>query len=880
MREDSATEADLVRGGYRDRLLTELAQNAADAAERAGEGLGHLRVWLDGRRLHVANTGAPLDIGGVHALTALRVSDKTAGVGRFGVGFTAVRAVSEEIEFRSAGGGVRFDAQATRDAMAQASLVLPRGEVPVLRLAWPVSEPPEPGFSSEIVLTLREDNGDALMRRMASEAVDLLLELEWLESVEVAGASVVRSVAGVEGGLEVVSIQNRQWWQFRTARARWLIPVVDGVPTPSPPDVLRAPTRSDEELSLPALLVADVPMQPDRRRVLPGADVDTIADGYGTLLAALPARYRLRFVPVPGFARSEVDGVVRQRVLAEAANTPWLPGASGDDLVPTRAMVLPGITEELASLLADLFPNLVAASMSGPAHLAALAALDVHRIGLASLADMLGNLDRAPSWWGRFYDAVTPLVADGVAADELAALPVPLSDGRVVTGPRTTVVVDCVHSVGWARVVHPDAVSPLLVRLGATEASPTDLLTDSALEALLDDLDWDDEDTVDDLTEAVLTLAADAGSLPPWLGSLPLRDSFGELRAADELLLPDAPLAGLLVSDSPFGVVDDGVARRYGAAALRAVGVGWSFGTVRDELPTGADHDLDDEETWWFSRAEDPAELLAVRDLDLVDESRWPDALSALATDPVTREALQDADGYTAWWLRNHAVLGGEKLGSHRAPSDETFAGLLDPLDHPHADDVASALAPGTVDTAWFAQLILRRLADPRRSPTPAVIARAHRLLAEAATSGRVDIEDLDLPSRVRAMSGDVVHPDDAVVVDRPWFAAVVPLDVAVLSSMATASVLSDLLGVRTASDSIGAEVVGVGRVSSWDREPGAVSACEALGLALPAGQVVVHRDLEVRLSGAVTGIRRVSWWVSDDAMTHCADSWDRPHGR
>ncbi|NKT07498.1 hypothetical protein GS470_00930 [Rhodococcus hoagii] len=36
LREDAAAEADLVRAGYRDRLLTELAQNAADAAARAG----------------------------------------------------------------------------------------------------------------------------------------------------------------------------------------------------------------------------------------------------------------------------------------------------------------------------------------------------------------------------------------------------------------------------------------------------------------------------------------------------------------------------------------------------------------------------------------------------------------------------------------------------------------------------------------------------------------------------------------------------------------------------------------------------------------------------------------------------------------------------
>ncbi|HYH25688.1 MAG TPA: hypothetical protein VD834_10105, partial [Blastococcus sp.] len=35
-REDANAEEDLFTGGYRDRLLVELAQNAADAALRAG----------------------------------------------------------------------------------------------------------------------------------------------------------------------------------------------------------------------------------------------------------------------------------------------------------------------------------------------------------------------------------------------------------------------------------------------------------------------------------------------------------------------------------------------------------------------------------------------------------------------------------------------------------------------------------------------------------------------------------------------------------------------------------------------------------------------------------------------------------------------------
>ncbi len=871
-----------MRGGYRDRLLTELAQNAADAAARIGAA-GHLRVWVSGNDVHVANTGAPLDLGGIHALTALRVSAKTSGVGRFGVGFSAVRAVSDEIEFRSSSGGVRFSADRTRQVVADAGLTIPEADVPVLRLAWPTRQAPVEGFSSEIVLSLRGVDPAVLLDGMRSEAVDLLLELLSLTSIDIAGELFERKVSEGGGGLESVTIADRRWWQFRTEHARWLVPVVDGIPVPVSADVLRAPTRSDEELSVPALIVADVPMQPDRRRLLPGAAVKHLAAGYGDLLAALPASSRPKLVPVPGFARSVVDGILRKEILRECAVSRWLPGASGQDLIPSRASLLPGLTEELGVLLAEVFPDLVAASLSGPRHAAALAAVDVHRIGLARLAEMLTGLDRQPTWWGALYDALIPLVTDGVAAEELAALPVPLSDGRTVTGPRTAVLgtgVGAASSVHWARLIHPDAASALLSRLGAGEASASDLLSDPALESLLEDLDWDDTDAAADIARSVLELASDARELPSWVGSLPLLDSEGELRAADELLLPGAPLVVLLEEDSPFGVVGDGVVEEFGADALRAVGVGWGFGTVHDELPTGPDHDLDDEESWWASLKEEPAVLTAVRDLDLVAEDAWPEVLTLLLSNPETRAALQDREGYTAWWLRTHARIGGARLGSYRAPSDETFVGLLDPLDHANADDVAAALSPSVCESAWFTRLILDRLADGARSPTPAVIVRAHRLVAEVVASGTVELDDLDLPRRVRAVSGALVDPADAVILDRPWFVGVVSADVAVLSSIETASSLASVLEVRTASESIDAEVVGMGRVSAWDREPGAVLACAALGVELPVGQVVVHRELVVRLTGAVQGERAVAWWVTDDSVVHCAESWDRPRGR
>lgn len=872
-----------MRGGYRDRLLTELAQNAADAAARAGVS-GRLAVWTDDvGSLHIANTGAALDVSGVHALTALRASAKTAmdgGVGQFGVGFTAVRSVSDEIEVRSRDGGVLFSARRTADALRERGMAVPEAGVPVLRLAWPVVEPPAAGYDTEIVLAPRPDSDAASFASgYADEAVDLLLELEALDSIDIDGYVIDCVRTTLDAQSIDIAIGSRTWRQFSTPAARWLAPVVDGLPVPASPDVLRAPTRSDELLSLPALVIADVPMQPDRRRVLPGVSFDALAHGYADFVASLPAASRVSFVPEVGFARSEVDGQLRELIFRRLSSAPWLPGARGRDLVPERSNVVADASAELTSVLIDVLPDLVDATLSGARYASALSAVGVHRIGLARLAEMLGGLGREPSWWQRLFDALTPLVVDGVAAEELAALPVPLADGRTVTGARTTVIgSDASAAVTWVRLVHPGAVSPLLTRLGAREATASELLRDPALEAALDDLDWDGDD-VDTLVSAVLALAAEAGELPGWIGGLPLEDEDGELRSADELLLPGAPLADLLVQDSPFGVLAPAVVTRFGERALRAVGVGWGFSVIRDELPTGPDHDLDDESGCWSELSAEPATLLAVRDLDLVRSDAWSEALTVLLDDPSTRAALTDRDGYTAWWLRRHARMQRVPLSAFRAPSDETFAGLLDPLDHPRADELSAVLSASACDSVETCRLLLEALGDPRRSPTSAVIARTHTLIATAVVDGRIDIADIDPPDRVRTLGGAVIDASDALVIDTPWLAGVVPPEVAVLSDITTAAALADVLDIRPASEAISGEVLGVGRVSSWDREPGAVLACAVMGLPLPQGGVVVHRELVVRSTGDVSGDHAVPFWVDADGTVHCSESWERPRG-
>ncbi|WP_308014723.1 sacsin N-terminal ATP-binding-like domain-containing protein [Nocardia coffeae] len=1022
LREDAATEADLVRAGYRDRLLTELAQNAADAAARAGVP-GKLAAWFEGRTLHVANTGVPLDISGVHALTALRASAKPgadASVGRFGVGFTAVLTVGDEIEFRSRTGTLLFSRERTRDELHRNEIALPQDPEfvpPALRLAWPFDAEPVDGFDSEIVVHLRADvDIAALSATMRAEAADLLLELPALRSLRIDDDEIRSESTELGSGLRQLTVSGpafgeRIWWQFDTARARWLLPVVDGRPVPAGDDVLRAPTRSDEELSLPALLIAQIPMQPDRRRLLPGARVVELASGYADFARALPPRDRLILVPAPGFARSETDSLLREALVTELRTEAWLPvvsihpaatslrhptglgpansnstatadesapsvaavdesaalasatddfidgttqsdaggipidrsaeaaaavdestafAAATDDRInrttqpgaealsigstaesavalddslgdvsdsgvvetqypgtalatPARASVFSGVSTELADLLADLLGPLVIPELSGRAASDALNVLDVHRIGLARIADLSSSLERPPQWWYSFYDALEPFVVDPLAAEELGALAVPLADGRRVTGPRTVVlgdelelvdvsygddlVAEIALPVHWARLVHPEAAHDLLGRLGARQATVEDLLADPALEAALQD-DPADPDTV----EAVLRLAGqliDPSALPDWLGTLELPDEDGELLPADELLLPGAPLAGVLAPDSPFGTVDSATLDRYGEQALRAIGVGWGFSVVTELDPTGPDHHLDDEETWWETLVEDPPELIAVRDLDLVDQDAWPNALRLLLSEPRTRRCLADRDGYTAWWLRHHARIGGTALGLFRAPGDEVFAGLLPaPADLDPADLAAlhAVLADPDTITPELAAALLDALADPTKTPSPEAISQTHRRLAAALDL--LDLDELAVPERVRALSGAVIDPADALILDEPCYGLAVPPDRLVVGDRDTARALSTLLDLPLVSEAVTAEVLGTGRVGTWQDEPLGVVLRLQFGAAPADAPLILHENLRVYLSGAYEATVEVPWWREGE-VTH-----------
>ncbi|TDD26732.1 hypothetical protein E1287_36000 [Actinomadura sp. KC06] len=929
-REDANTEEDFALGGYRDRVVIELAQNAADAALRAAVP-GRLRLELrtspSGAVLSAANTGAPLDAAGVEALSTLRASSKrddAATAGRFGVGFAAVVAVSDRPAIVSGGAGVmwsRARSQELVEAVPALADELERrgGHVPLLRLPFALDdEPPEipPGFDTVVWLPLREDAVESVRRQLERAGAALMLALPALDGVEIDVDGDVRELTAEHRPPGEVVIDGATW---RTAEAhgeipmplledrpveerarpfwhlRWALPE-DGLPEDTPA-VVHAPTPSDERLDLPALLIASFPLAPDRRHVAPGplTDflVDRAAETYVRLLTELDVSPSvLKLVPGPVGA-GELDARVRRGIRDRLPEAPLLPYRTrGRDAVavdaPADFVDLLGGEDGVA---VGLLPP------EWPARSPALAALGVRRVELADVIDELAAVDREPAWWHRMYGAL-----GGAATDALGAVPVPLAGdgGRIVRGPRGLLIADGVDPRGLdalgLRFVHPEAVHPLLTRLGAVEAGPRAVLADAAVRAAAEEsFEADDPDAV---AEAVLGLVAAARLDPgeePWLAELSLPGDDGELYPAGELLLPESPLRALMADDAPFGVVDGELLERWGAETLTAVGVldGFALAKGEDVNLTGiADEaetlDLDDEDLW----AEDVLrrigpqdlpplvpEFLAVRDLELVDD--WTAALRVLAEPPWRAAIVSPAhvtlhDGrrvavpsYTAWWLRRHRVLDGRSPGEFRLRGDEALAGLYDVAPAGFDERLLLALGVRTsladlLDEPGGAQELLDRLGDPARSVTRAQLGGLWTALADTPDPA------VEPPDHVRTVvDGDVevVDAADALILDAPDVLPLLRGQPLVIAAQGRDDRLAELLDLPLAGD----EIPGVVQSEGEKRPvPDAVRAVlpDAPADYLAHEHLIVDgqdvpwwtRDGEVRASG-VHGLARALAW-------------------
>ncbi|HEY3926599.1 MAG TPA: hypothetical protein VGL75_18715 [Acidothermaceae bacterium] len=861
-REDANAEEDLVLGGYRDRVLIELAQNAADAASRAGV-RGRLRFELNSADavLRASNTGAPLDAAGVESASTLRASAKRddAAVGRFGVGFAAVLAVSNEPSMLTNSGSVTWSLARTRVDLASldvpelADEVRRRGDaLPILRLPYTSdARPSATGFDTEVLLPLRDDAAVELVRGLLGD-IDavLLLTLPSLASVEIVIDAAAR-VLTAEPTSDGVIVDGTRWIVQETTgrldaellrdrpveeRGRrdfvltWAVPVDDaGAPVAMPtsvPAVVHAPTPTDEPLTLPALLVAPLPLDPTRRHVAPGplrdALLDHAAAAYVELVRGLPSTPDvLTLVPV-SVAAGAIDGELRARILPLLRDVPFLATAEAEiRMRPSNAVLLDdaGLAsdESLGDVLVQVLPELVPPSWARRSP-TALAALGVRRIQLGALIDELATVEREPQWWHSLYSA---LAGAGVSTDMLAGLPVPLGSGGVARSARGLLMPGEFGdlTVLGLRTIHPDAAHPLLLRLGAVDAEPRAVLRDDNVRAAVEN-SFDAEEAAD-VADAVLALVAAAhlqSGDEPWLAELALPADDGEFYVAGELLMPQGKLAALVVDDAPFGTVDSALVERWGASVLEAVGVLDSFAVVRGNDVMSADHDLDLEDEYLDAMrsvlaADEPvvmSELVGVRDLEFVRDDAWEAALSLLSQPPLRAAIVEQAvvvggglqarvSSYTAWWLREHRVVTG------RLPtSDPLLVGLFDVVAATGDDEfMVAAGALRDVDDADHDE-IAARLGDAGR-----VVTR------EQVKALYAHIEPRNAPAAVRALRGPdlvVVAGDDAVVVDLPELLPLLGDFAIVPASLRDASRVADALNVALASELGGFALVSEGR--------------------------------------------------------------------
>ncbi|MFF9217941.1 sacsin N-terminal ATP-binding-like domain-containing protein [Streptomyces viridosporus] len=966
-REDANAEEDLVLGGYRDRLVVELAQNAADAAARA-EVPGRLRLTLRDGVLVAANTGAPLDAAGVESLSTLRASAKRdapeRSVGRFGVGFAAVLAVTDEPAVVGRHGGVRWSLAEARELADDTARNSPGlgdeirrrdGHVPLLRLPFAAEGTAPVPYDTAVILPLRDAAAADLAERLLRAVDDaLLLALPGLEEVVVEiGDDAPRTLSRrTEGTLTVVEDSSEGTTRWRTAAAHgpltpdlladrpveerlrphwsvtWAAPVdTDGTPArPRTSPVLHAPTPSDEPLGVPALLIASFPLDSTRRHVAPGPLTDFLVQRAADAYAGLLAEWRpvnagiIDLVPGP-LGKGELDGALRQAVLDRLPRTSFLPPAAGprerdddsglpESLRPRDAEVVEGAGADTVRVLAEVLPTLLPAGLERRAE---LRTLGVTRLPLADAIDRLAGLEKAPDWWRRLYESLA-----GVDPDRLSGLPVPLADGRTTIGPRQVLLPgaeaartdpEVLARLGL-KVAHPDAAHPLLEKLGALPATPRAVLTTpqvrAAVAASLDDeggVNWEeDAPEAEELADIVLGLARDAGLEPgdePWLGALALPDEDGELSPACELVFPDGPFARVM-REGELAAVDAELAGKWGEQPLAACGVLVDFALVRatdvvldpDELepregdfPEPDDAGLLDAVDVWCEDVLDrfpdspvppvATEIVAVRDLDLVDDDRWPEALALLARPPL-RDALTQPvrillhDGthevvrpYTAWWLRGHPVLDGRRpAGLRVAGGDPLLRGLYDEADATGFDDeqVLHALGVRTsvsalLDEPGGAAELLDRLADPDREVTAAQLHALYGALAE------LDPEQVTLPDEVRAVLDgrvEVVDAADAVVVDSP---DLLPFTggVALLPVRPSrAADLAELFQVRRLSESV------TGRVDSEGTEHDVPEPVRVLLGPRTPSSYVEHEEL------VVDGVE-IDWRLTDDGVLHAA---------
>ncbi|MCZ0979754.1 DEAD/DEAH box helicase [Streptomyces diastatochromogenes] len=139
--EHANSERRITQGGYGDRQLFELVQNAAD--EIASHPGGTVHVVLTDTHLYCANEGTAVTPEGAETILRMSMSRKRGGqIGRFGVGVKSVLVVTDTPQFFSTTGSFGFDREWAYERIRSVRGVEEHlgasFEAPVLRMARPL----------------------------------------------------------------------------------------------------------------------------------------------------------------------------------------------------------------------------------------------------------------------------------------------------------------------------------------------------------------------------------------------------------------------------------------------------------------------------------------------------------------------------------------------------------------------------------------------------------------------------------------------------------------------------------------------------------------------------------------------------------------------
>lgn len=185
-------------GGYANRTLLELVQNAADAMSGVDDdqlaSAGRVEIVLDmaSRTLYCANGGRPFSESGLIAITHAHLSGKRGDeIGRFGLGFKSVLAVSDAPQVFSRSVSFEFNAPAARAEIDGITATAKR--CPILRT--PTVVDPIAAFAGDPVLAELAEWATTIVRLPRASNLDRLRqEIEGFASEFLLFVSAVREV--------------------------------------------------------------------------------------------------------------------------------------------------------------------------------------------------------------------------------------------------------------------------------------------------------------------------------------------------------------------------------------------------------------------------------------------------------------------------------------------------------------------------------------------------------------------------------------------------------------------------------------------------------------------------------------------------------------